>query len=240
MSSDYMWSHMGAKSAASDGSGALEYQSDNIAEVSHMTRAKVLRFFGVILTLGLTVSVTNPALAYNGGAAASYADSWWNGRNVGAFPSFSDDCTDFVSQALYSGGETMSGYPYNISDSAWWSDAASSGGYTHSWSIINDLIQFYADYSHRGTFGPVSYAPTSGGGTLGLNQGDVLAYDWGQGAGISHSSIIVVQNGKDPTYGYTGTLIDQHTYDRYHEIWTLYPTNSLWASTSVSYVHITN
>jgi len=70
----------------------------------------------------------------------------------------------------------------------------------------------------------------------------VLFYDWGQGLGISHDAIQVVNNGTDPdsrAKGATGSLVDAHTNSHYHAIWTLYPYNSYPQTTAIFEYHIT-
>lgn len=200
-----------------------------------MRQVRKWGIMGAVLFLGIFLSPMKPALAYNGSAAASYADSWWNSRN-GAYLNFPDDCTNFVSQALHAGGESEIGYPSNFSDSAWWMDTP-NGQWTHSWSVADDLYLSLTNYTSRGILEDASFHP-QGGGVDSIGQGDVLFYDWGQGQNISHSAIQVVNNGHDATYPLSGSLVDQHTNDRYHEIWNLYPTNPYWSTTDIYEVHI--
>jgi len=193
---------------------------------------------GLVLAVSTAVCSAGPALAYNGSQAASYADSWWNGRN-GAYPAFADDCTNFVSQSLFAGGQPPVGTPGDYSeitnDYYWWWDPYVSLN-THSWSVAINL------YSFLGLSGDGYVAATSGAmatsGTDSLSQGDVLFYDW-QGNGISHSTIQTVNYGVDPTYGGVGSLVDQHSNDRYHMIWTLQPKNPYAQTTTIYEVHVT-
>jgi hypothetical protein len=67
--------------------------------------------------------------------------------------------------------------------------------------------------------------------------GDVLFYDWGDGAGISHSAI-QVGIGLDSASGFSGNYVDYHTTDSYHHFWSLLPYNSRWASTTIYFMHI--
>ena len=63
-----------------------------------------LRGFALSLAL-LAASPVGAALAYDGPAAAQYADTYWSSYNK-QYPSFANqggDCTNFVSQALYAG-----------------------------------------------------------------------------------------------------------------------------------------
>src|SRR5579884_1822057 len=131
----------------------------------------------------------------------------------------------------------MTGYP-GLSDSSWWMDS-NNGLWTHSWTVAVDLYNFLISGSnpHRGTLEAIYYPPgsrpTSGGGSDFGNVGDVLFFDWGDGRGISHADIQVAY-GTDPTYpSFSGSLVDQHSNPRYHEIWGLWPTNALWQTTTI-------
>lgn len=55
--------------------------------------------------MGVLISVTNSShvLAYSGKKAADYADQYATSRNPN-YDSFASDCTNFVSQCVYSGG----------------------------------------------------------------------------------------------------------------------------------------
>jgi hypothetical protein len=214
--------------------------------------------------------------AYNGQAAAAYADEYALNSNP-IYPEFGDDCTNFVSQALYAGGHSFIGpIPPGVStdevlndDWQWWFDFVSRNGRTFSWSVANDLFTFenviqapsaglyswadpyswYFDTFNSGVFvvgDPqlgvfVSNAnmsaytsPTDGNGiTAPTNPGDPVFYDWtysgdqyGDGFFADHVAIVVSSDGVDPVTGWTGPLIDEHTNNREHAIWSLIPYNS--------------
>lgn len=97
-----------------------------------------------------SVSGGTTCSAYNPADAAAYADQWVNGSNPN-YPAFSDDCTNFVSQALFAGahswvGPVPPGVPSGTQvddDAQWWVDAvANPFGYTYSWSVADDLWNF--------------------------------------------------------------------------------------------------
>ena len=54
---------------------------------------------------------------YNRQAAVQYANLWWNRRNP-AFPNFTVDCTNYISQCLLAGGAPMRGAPNR--GKGWW------------------------------------------------------------------------------------------------------------------------
>ena len=69
--------------------------------------------------LFLPLAVSAPAFAYNGPAAASYADTWALGYNSN-YLTFGDDCTNFVSQALKAGGLPTITTTSTTSDDHYW------------------------------------------------------------------------------------------------------------------------
>lgn len=206
-----------------------------------MTRIPVIVCAVIAALTALTVAPHLKAYAYDRTAAAQYADQWWDAFNP-AYPTFGDDCTNFVSQALNRGGETMVGLNgSNTDDHNWYVTTNTGGGivWTHSWTVASDLENFLINDSSRGTFVTLAYG-YYGSSTDNVNIGDTLFYNWGQGQGISHAAIQVAQSGSDQysSPAMQGDLADQHTNARYHIIWNLSSKNAYWATTTVYEVHI--
>ena len=80
----------------------------------HLKRRLLLVGF-VALAIS-SVNVTS-ASAYNGTAAKNYAETYAVNHN-GAYYSYTDDCTNFVSQALRAGGHKFYGTPVLAGDAA--------------------------------------------------------------------------------------------------------------------------
>jgi hypothetical protein len=200
-----------------------------------------------ILTAAPVVTVVSPALAYSGPRAASYADQYALTYNTQSFPKFSDDCTNFVSQAVNYGGYSMhptSNYRTTSNDSYWFVYYPGSlVGYSYSWASANDYwnwlsqqtpggIDEGAFYYNNGHNRAPAFTPNS------VVTGDVLFYDWGTGLGISHVSMQVGW-GTDQ-HGYYGNWVDAHTNAEKHMFWTLKdaPGNTNWMTTTVYFMHI--
>lgn len=66
--------------------------------------------------------------------------------------------------------------------------------------------------------------------------GDVIFYNWYQ-AGFEHMTVLV-GSGKDPNSPDSGALVDAHTTNHYHAVWTLQPYNADWSTTSYTVFHI--
>jgi hypothetical protein len=190
-----------------------------------------------------------PALAYSGSTAASYADYYWNKRNSNYDTYISDDCADFVSQALHDpnagGNFHYVGTPLTISssdDTQWWMSWSSLRGFhwTNSFVRVVDLYQFlmvhYPGGWYEGSASSLSqqqatYTPDS------VVTGDLLFYDWDSNGVLDHVGIQVGW-GTDPGSGWYGNYQDQHTTDRSHAFWSLLPYNSQWATTTINFVHV--
>jgi hypothetical protein len=199
------------------------------------------------LVVGLWLLVTAPlASAYSGANAAAYANAWTdndpntNTRNP-AWPSFSDDCTNFVSQALFAGGYDMQNLGADKTKYVNWWAQKTNGNWTNtfSWSSSNNLLNFlYVDapggspIAYKGPSQGMSSNKQSGGAT-----GDVIFYDWGHWEGNSHNAI-QVGYGIDPNSQWEGSLVDQHTTDRLKAFWSLRPYNAERATTYFTIVKI--
>ena len=85
--------------------------------------------------------------------------------------------------------------------------------------------------------------PTDSNGVVApINPGDPVFYDWtysgdqyGDGFFANHVAIIVSSDGVDPVTGWTGPLIDEHTSNREHAVWSLIPYNSQAQTTAAWY-----
>jgi hypothetical protein len=198
----------------------------------------------VVLSALLFVALSGSASAYAAWSptnAAAYAERYAINPN-GGYPIFSDDCTNFVSQAMRYGGHPQVGSPQPIllhDDSQWWM-YGNGPSRTYSWSVADDLELFmgvhdtHADAGHLQIMGSQgNYVPS------GVGRADPVLYLWDarNGSSFNHSGIITT-SGTDPNSGWVGTLTDQHTTNRYHAIWNLIPYNSLWQYTTTAEFHL--
>lgn len=152
---------------------------------------------------GLTAPLAAPLAAgyYDWQAAARYADQWAESRN----PSYRDfapeDCTNFVSQALYAGG-------WQYRQDGYYDWFYYTTGQSLSWINAYSMKQFL-NFAGRATF--LSYFED-------LLIGDVLTADWYSDGSVNHQIIV-----DDRLGGYlSGIYLDYHNTDRYH-----YPLSTL-------------
>lgn len=184
-----------------------------------------------VITTSLSVMVlfiifSRNALAYNGGAAAAYADQWAQKRN-GAWPAYGNDCTNFLSQAMNAGGDGMTGdwHAQNYPIIGWnvtlaWDNAQSNFNYE---------IQRGAKVVKKVDASDTHYFDH----TDSIFPGDMLYFDWGQGEGLSHAAIQVYAGTSHDDNSWIGDLSDQHTNDRWHVSWNHIEVNADWGTTTI-------
>lgn len=196
------------------------------------------------------VSPATAALAYNGAGASSYAETWWNSNNSN-YMIINDDCTNFVSQALHSGGGlSYVGQWGDIwDDHLWWAGYNQNSGFnwSNSFTFASHLYQFLLldipggipeGTAHTWDEQTNWYTPNA------VIQGDPIFYDFGDGNGISHAMLQVTATGQEDDTSdklippMTGNLVNGHSNARHHEIWSLYSHNSRWLSTTIYFIHI--
>jgi hypothetical protein len=113
------------------------------------------------------------AFAYDYQAMVDYARRWANGRNPD-YRAFGQDCTNFVSQALYAGGWQQTNSPdwYHFRPSG-----SPSFYFSRSWTVAHDWY-FYALQDSRRTTALQYFEQ--------LLPADVLQADWYDDAGAPH------------------------------------------------------
>jgi hypothetical protein len=107
----------------------------------------------------------------------SYAETYWKHYNSNYIPS-QNDCTDFVSQALYYGGWAKKTGWYQ-SDSVWWYDGITLLPKSYTWASAQHWYNFATSSGRTDIRSAIPYAQT----------GDILQYDVGP-VGMNHSMIV--------------------------------------------------
>lgn len=141
----------------------------------------------------------------NKAAIVNYANTYWRNYNLN-YRDFTDqDCTNFVSQALYASGWTQTGWPDN---SKWWYNWS---GQSHGWAGVPQFKNF---------------ALTSGRAFQGnwaaeMYPGDVIVADWENDGIWTHSMIVTQRDNYNNLYL---TYHDNDTHNRpFHDIMTHNP-----------------
>lgn len=200
-----------------------------------------MKRIAILVAAGACLLSTAPvAFAYSPANAAAYANTWvQDGQQLrnGDYPDFGNDCTNFVSQALFAGGYDMQGFDGDTTKYTNWyiyKENFLNWKHSMSWGSASNLLNFLWKDAPGGS--PLAYkAPNQG--TIGFKQsggqqGDVIFYDWGMGEGISHVAIQVAFGFDDQAPGWEGSLVDYHSTDREKAFWSLRPHNGNRAATT--------
>ncbi len=196
----------------------------------------------VVALFFASLALASAASAYNGAAAAAYADTYWQAYNP-AWPSFANsggDCTNFVSQALYAGGISMRPSPSYSGDAAWYMvKKRNRWSYAASWVNAQHQSTFLLQYL-PGVTQVASYYGLAPGTTAAdhATQGDVVLYDWNNDGVFDHEAIVTASDGTNADGTTNWDLVDAHTNNRYHAYWTLAQYNASWATTRIVVLHI--
>jgi putative amidase-like protein len=194
--------------------------------------------------LAFRPTMVDVAAAYNGVAAASWADAHGatGTYNCTQLHCQTDDCVNFVSWAMYLGG----GYPQHLGDGFesnyhnWFETIDGLGNWvpSDSWVKVNPQMQFQLLHIPGGYYAGQARGTATNSFT-GLSQGDLLAYDWDSNGTYTHIAI-QTSEGKDLHWSSSqvGDRVDQHTTDRVKAWWTLYPYNSQRNTTNIQFIHI--
>jgi putative amidase-like protein len=210
-----------------------------------------IRIAGSLAALLFVFASAAPAFAYNGGTAASYADTYWNNYNTNKYKTMNADCTNFVSQSMHAGGFSFVNAGQDSSnDNNWWYQWGPFGQWSDSWSnswvLVTDQYNFLMWHYPGGYNYGTKSATTNSSPPNGLSKGDVLYYDWDNsnrdGAYLDHATIQTALQGYDPTTGWFGDLVDAHQTNHYHAIWTLEPYMSATqaSTTMITLVHVSS
>ena len=201
-------------------------------------RSVVLVAFVLALLAISPPSAASAASGYNGAAAASYADTYWQNYNP-AWPSFTNsggDCTNFVSQALHAGGIAMRTSPQYSGDAAWYMlKSKHRWSYAVTWINAQDNSIFTLQHL-RGVNQVASYYGVAPGQRVPDNaaQGDIVLYDFNNDGVYDHEAIVTASDDGNTSWD----LVDAHDNNRYHAYWTLAQYNASWATTRIVVLHI--
>ncbi len=122
-----------------------------------------------------------PVYYYNQIAAANYALKYALSSNSSSYRTYTNDCTNFISQCLTAGGWTETGSTLNRTQSdVWFYNSLGESLTSYTWAGANNHYQFHK----------VSARSTMGTSTGQLRLGDILQVDF-EGDGIVDHTVVV-------------------------------------------------
>lgn len=137
------------------------------------------------------------AAAYNYTAMVDYANRYWDNYNTN-YRTYSNDCTNFISQAMAAGGWTQVNSSYNQDDSRRWNYGRFSFTTSYTWAGAHNWY-FFATGSTRTWPLPNVWD---------MYRSDVLQVDFDRNGNISHTMIVVATTSSNKYLNY-------HTNDTY-------------------------
>jgi Putative amidase domain len=213
------------------------------AGVSRRIRAAGL----LAAVLGAFVVGPGNTLAYSASSAITYADNHANpgSENCILSPCLPNDCAAFVSQVLSFGGGYAQTTPKTTNTHDlhfWWEKPVGGGfGFTDSWGGADANYRFqilhFPGGTLRGTVSGLSTVTASG-----ISHGSLLYYDW-DGNGVKDHVAIQVGHGTDPSSGWFGDYVDQHSTSGNHfrhGFWSARPYNPSPSTTTIYLVAISS
>lgn len=136
---------------------------------------------------------------YDYNAMISYAEKWWNDRNLLAYPVYDDDCTNFISQCLVTGGWLTEGsWPDDPrDDNSYWYCYGFFYNTSYTWAGAENFFVYATQDSKRTTVLDNAYD---------LTPSDILQYNFSHAPNdIQHTQICTGWN--------ESPLMTQHTDD---------------------------
>jgi hypothetical protein len=141
---------------------------------------------------------------YDRSRAVRYAETWWNGHNP-AYPVFSDDCTNFISQCLHAGGMPMV-FSHSQGRGWWCRKRGKSFSWSYSWAVAHS---FYLMLKRGGPTGKVTEVASAAD----LRPGDVICYDFEGDGRFNHNVIVTALDDEG------SPLVNAHTVNSNHRQW---------------------
>nr|WP_269448654.1 amidase domain-containing protein [Metabacillus kandeliae] len=138
---------------------------------------------------------------YDRMAAVQYAERYWNTSNP-RYKSFTDNCTNFISQCLFAGNSPMHGFPGR--GKGWW---MKSSNWSYSWTVAHSLTTYLAN-SKKGIRGHQVSSPDK------LSAGDIICYDFQGDGRFDHTTIVVAKDSDDMP------LVNANTYNSRMRYWS--------------------
>lgn len=166
--------------------------------------------------------VVHGASGYNARKAVEYAHQYWNSPNP-AYPHFTDDCTNFISQCLHAGGIPM--LFSKEKTKGWWIRTGKGSEWSFSWSVAHSLYLLLKSGGE-----PIRAVAKSSPEEL--IPGDVICYDFNGDGRFQHNTIVVAKD------GYNMPLVNAHTTDSSMRYWSYEDSTAYTPQIRYAFFHI--
>ncbi|WP_301171467.1 amidase domain-containing protein [Brevibacillus nitrificans] len=166
--------------------------------------------------------VVHGAGGYNPWNAVAYAERYWNSPNP-AYPHFTDDCTNFISQCLYAGGIPM--LFSKEKGRGWWIRTGKGGEWSYSWSVAHALYLMLKS-------GAAPMRAVTKSSPDQLEPGDIICYDFDGDGRFQHNTIVVAKDANNMP------LVNAHTTDSSMRYWAYEDSTAYTPNMRYAFFHI--
>lgn len=166
--------------------------------------------------------VVHGAGGYNPGKAVAYAEQYWNTPNP-AYPHFTDDCTNFISQCLYAGGIPM--LFSKERGRGWWIRTGKGEDWSYSWTVAHALYLLLKS-------GGAPMRAVSRSSPDQLEPGDIICYDFDGDGRFQHNTIVVAKDANNMP------LVNAHTTDSSLRYWAYEDSTAYTPNIRYAFFHI--
>jgi len=202
--------------------GTREWEGDLKADFSHEQEEPLLTVSAIEDAITQPLLVVHGAGGYNPEKAVSYAERFWNTTNP-AYPRFTDDCTNFISQCLHAGGIPM--LFSKEKGKGWWMRTGKGGEWSYSWAVAHSL------YLLLKSGGAPMRAVTKNSATE-LIPGDIICYDFDGDGRFQHNTIVVAKDANQMP------LVNAHTTDSSMRYWAYEDSTAYTPNIRYAFFHI--
>ncbi|MEJ8548454.1 amidase domain-containing protein [Brevibacillus borstelensis] len=133
----------------------------------------------------LPTLIVHGAGGYDTERAIAYAERYWDSANP-AYPLFTDNCTNFISQCLHAGGIPML-FSREMGKGWWMRGSGKGASWSYSWSVAHSL------YLLLKSGGPPMRAVAIPSVDQ-LEPGDIICYDFDGDGRYQHNTIVVAKD----------------------------------------------
>ncbi|MGG4497587.1 amidase domain-containing protein [Brevibacillus reuszeri] len=202
--------------------GTRESEGDLKEDFSHELDEPLLPATAIEDAITQPLLVVHGAGGYNPENAVAYAQQYWNTTNP-AYPRFTDDCTNFISQCLHAGGIPM--LFSKEKGKGWWMRTGKGGDWSYSWTVAHSL---YLLFKSGGA--PMRAVPKSS--ATELIPGDIICYDFDGDGRFQHNTIVVAKDANQMP------LVNAHTTDSSMRYWAYEDSTAYTPNMRYAFFHI--
>jgi hypothetical protein len=159
---------------------------------------------------------------YNREQAVAYAERYWNSANP-AYPRFTDDCTNFISQCLHAGGIPMVFAKDN--SKGWWFRGGKLPNWSYSWTVAHSLYLLLK--AGREPMRAVQLESPEQ-----LRLGDVICYDFDGDGRWQHNTMVVAKDANQMP------LVNAHTTNSRMRYWEYRDSTAYTPKVRYAFFHI--